>query len=179
MNYYNSLHKLSATQPKVTVETVVNITADLKEIPQDRADRISASMERKKYTTTEALISVNQNLYLQRTHKRLFIVDSISTEMYERLHSINTIHSRTANYSSEGVLAEIRNTAKPFIDQLYHSNRTDGLSDGGSSWLARLLTQDSTIAYTPLDVPVTGVLVTVRYLVNCNNLPHKCAGYCM
>ena len=140
-------------------------------------------MERKKFTTTEALVSVNQNLYLQTTHKRLFIVDSISTEMYERLRSINNIHSRTVNYSREDLLDEIKNTGKPFSDQLYynenHPNRINGSSDGGSSWLARLLTQDSTIAYTPLDVPVTGVLVTVRYLVNCNYLPHKCAGYCM
>ena len=179
MNYYYLLHKLTATQPKITVETVVNITADLKEIPQDRADRISAIAKRKNYTTTEALISVNQNLYLQTTHKRLYIVDSVSAEMYERLHSINNIHSRTANYSNEDVLDEIRNTVNPFINQLYHPNRINGLSDGGSSWLARLLTQDSTIAYTPLDVPVTGVLVTVRYLLNCNNLLHKCAGYCM
>ena len=181
--YYYSLHKLSATQPKVTVETVVNITADLKEIPQDRADRISAAMKRKKFTITEALISVNQNLYLQTTHKRLFIVDSISTEMYETLRSINTIHSRTVNYSRGDVHAEIKNAIKPFTDQLYynenHPNRINRPSDGGSSWLARLLTQDSTIAYTPLDVPVTGVLFTVRYLLNCNYLPHKCAGYCM
>ena len=155
----------------------------MKEITQDRADRISTAVERKKYTTTEALTNTNQGLYLQTTYKRLFIVDSISTEMYERLRSINTIHSRTVNYSREGVQAEMKNTIKPFTDQLFynenHPNKIDGLPDTGSLWLARLLAQDSTIAHTPLDVPVTGVLFTLKHLVNCNYLPHKCAGYCM
>ena len=138
-------------------------------------------MKRKQYNTTEELITINQELYLQSTGRRLYIVDSISTEMYERLRSINTIHSRTVNYSREDVYREMRNTLKPFGDQLYydeiHSNKTNGSTNGESQWLARLLMQNSTMGYTPLDIPVIGVLSNFRYLVNCKYLSLRCAGY--
>jgi len=153
----------------------------LKEISEDRANRLSAITKGRQYTTTEELITSNQELYLQSTGRRLFSVDSISTEMYEKLHSIITIHSRTMNYSRENVSREIRKVLKSFYDQLYydeiHSNKTNGSTNGESQWLARLLMQNSTMGYTPLDVPVTGVLSNFRYLVNCKYLSLRCAGY--
>ena len=86
----------------------------MKEISKDRANRLSAMMKRRQYSTAEELITINQELYLQSIGRRLFTVDSISTEMYERLRSINTIHSRTVNYSRENVIREMRKTIKPF-----------------------------------------------------------------
>ena len=137
-------------------------------------------MKRRQYSTTEELITINQKLYLQSTGRRLFTVDSISTEMYERLHSINTVHSRTVNYSRENVIREMRKTIKPFSDQLYydeiHSNKIDASTDGESQWLARLLMQKS-MDYIPLDVPITGVMMNFRYLVNCKYLSLRCIGY--
>ena len=135
----------------------------------------------RQYTTTEELITIDQELYLKSTGRRLYIVDSISTEMYERLRSINTIHSRTMNYSRENVFREMGKVVKPFGDQLYydeiHLNKTNESANGESQWLARLLMQHSTMQYIPLDVPVTGVLATYRYQLNCKYLPLKCAGY--
>ena len=100
--------------------------------------------------------------------------------MYERLRSINTVHSRTMNYSRENVIREMRKTIKPFSDQLYydeiHSNKIDISTDGESQWLARLLMQKS-MDYIPLDVPITGVLMNFRYLVNCKYLSLRCIGY--
>ena len=183
----NSLHShsmfflKSATQPKVTVQAMITINVDLKEISEDRVTRLSTMMKRKQFTTTEELVTINQELYLQSTGRRLFIVDSISTEMYERLRSINSIHSRTVNYSRENVAKEMRKTLKPFNDQLYydeiHSNKIDTSTDGESQWLARLLMQQSTMDYIPLDVPVTGVLIDFRYLLNCKYLSLRCTEY--
>jgi len=137
-------------------------------------------MKRKQYSTTEELITIDQELYLQSTGRRLYIVDSISTEIYERLRSINTVHSRTVNYSRENVIREMRKTIKPFNDQLYydeiHSNKIDVSTDGESQWLARLLMQKS-MDYIPLDIPITGVLMNFRYLVNCKYLSLRCIGY--
>ena len=85
------------------------------------------------------------------------------------------------NYSQENVSREIRKVLKSFYDQLYydeiHSNKTNGSTNGESQWLARLLMQNSTMQYIPLDVPVTGVLATYRYLLNCKYLSLKCARY--
>ena len=183
----NSLHShsmfflKSATQPKVTVQAMITINVDLKEISEDRVTRLSTMMKRKQFTTTEELVTINQELYLQSTGRRLFIVDSISTEMYERLRSINSIHSRTVSYSRENVAKEMRKTLKPFNDQLYydeiHSNKIDTSTDGESQWLARLLMQQSTMDYIPLDVPVTGVLIDFRYLLNCKYLSIRCTEY--
>ena len=170
-----------ATHPKVTVQAIINVDVDFKEIFEDRANRLSAITKGRQYTTTEELITIDQEFYLQSTGRRLYIVDSISTEMYERLRSINTIHSRTMNYSRENVFREMRKVVKPFGDQLYydeiHSNKTNGSANGESQWLARLLMQQSTMQYIPLDVPVTGVLATYKYLLNCKYLSPKCAGY--
>ena len=153
----------------------------MKEISEDRANRLSAITKGRQYTTTEELITSNQELYLQSTGRRLFSAYSISTEMYEKLRSIITIHSRTVNYSRENVSREIRKVLKFFYDQLHydeiHSNKTNGSANGESQWLARLLMQQSTMQYIPLDVPVTGVLATYRYLLNCKYLPPKCARY--
>ena len=183
----NSLHihsmffLKSATQPKVTVQAMITINVDLKEISEDRVTRLSTMMKRKQFTMTEELVTINQELYLQSTGRRLFIVDSISTEMYERLRSINSIHSRTVNYSRENVAKEMRKTLKPFNDQLYydeiHSNKIDISTDGESQWLARLLMQQSTMDYIPLDVPVTGILINFRYLFNCKYLSLRCTEY--
>ena len=159
---------------------VITIDADLEEISQYRADKISAAVKIKRYIPTETLTSTSQGLYLQTTYKRLFKVDSISTEMYERLRSINTLNARTVNYSREDLSAEMKNTVKPFTDQLfYNENKIDRLLDSGLPWLARMLTLNSIMEYTPVDVPVTGVAFTLRHLVSCNYLPHKCVGYCV
>ena len=168
----------SATEPKVTVRAIINLDVDLKEISKDRADRLSPMIKDRQFTTTEELVTITQELYLQSTGKRLFIVDSISTEMYERLRSINSIHSRILNSSRENVFKEIRKLIKPFGDQLHydeiHSNKSNGSTDGESQWLARLLIQNFTMGYTPLDLPVTGVLDTFRYLLNCKYLSFEC-----
>ena len=160
---------------------MITINVDLKEISEDRVTRLSAMMKRKQYTTTEELVTINQELYLQSTGRRLFIVDSISTELYERLRSVNSIHSRTANNSRENIVREIKKTLKPFGDQLYydeiHSNKIDISTDGESQWLARLLMQQSTMDYIPLDVPVTGVLINFKYLLNCKYLSLRCTEY--
>ena len=157
---------------------MITINIDLKEISQDRATRLLAMIKSRQYTTSEELVTINQELYLQSIGRRLFIVDSISTEMYERLRSINSIQSRAVNYSRENVVREM---IRSFIDQLHydeiHSNKTNGSTDGESQWLARLLMQHSTMGYIPLDVPVTGVLITFRYLLNCKYLSLKCARY--
>ena len=165
----------AATQPKVTVQAIININIDLKEISEDRANRLLAMIKSRQYTTAEELVTINQELYLQSTGRRLFIVDSISTEMYERLRSINSIHSRTLNNSRENVVREM---IRSFIDQLHYDEiHSNGSTDGESQWLARLLMQHSTMGYIPLDVPVTGVLITFRYQLNCKYLSLKCARY--
>lgn len=183
MDYYLSLSLSALQRPKVTVGAVITIDADLEEISQHKADEISAVVNRKRYIATETLTSTDQGLYLQTTYKRLFNADTISTEMYERLRSINTLNSRTVNYTRKDLRAEMKNTVKPFTDQLYYNevqpNKIDALLDSGSPWLARLLTQDSITEYTPVDVPITGVAFTLRHLVDCNQLPHKCVGYCL
>ena len=86
---------------------MITINIDLKEISQDRATRLLAMIKSRQYTTSEELVTINQELYLQSIGRRLFIVDSISTEMYERLRSINSIHSRAVNYSRENVVREM------------------------------------------------------------------------
>ena len=171
----------SATQPKVTVQATITINIDMKEVSEYVASRISAIMKSNQYTSIEDVITINQDSYLQSTNKRLLLVDSISTEMYKRLRSINTVHSRTANYSTENILTEMKNTVKPFIEQLHydkiHSNKTDASTNGESQWLARLLMQNSTMGYTPFNVPVTGILINIRYLLNCKYKLLGCARY--
>ena len=152
----------SATQPKVRVEAVVNIDIDLKEISQYRAERLSAALRRKAYTSTETVINnIKQDFYLQTQYIRLFVADFTSSKMYERLRLLSIYNSRVANYSRGDAIADLRKRIIPLTDELWyndnHPNKTTTATNGRSSWLARLLVEQSTAEYTPIEVPITGV----------------------
>ena len=172
----------SAAQPEVRVEAVVNIDIDLKEINQSRAEEISVALRRKGFTSTETVISTQQDIYIQTQYKRLFVADYMSDAIYERLCLLSTYNSRVANYSRGDAIADLKKTIVPLTDELWynenHPNKTTTATNGMSSWLARLLVKQSTAEYTPIEVPITGVQVTGTHLLNCKYLPQSsCAGY--
>jgi len=162
------------------VDAVVNINVDLKEISQYRDNIISASLKRKMFTVSKAVVSVEQDWYLQTRYRRMFDISStISPEMYEQIRSLTTLQSTTKNYSTSAVNAEIRKIMIPLTDQLVydenHSHKTTTSTDDSSPWLARLLPQQSIIEYSQVDLPVTGIAVTISYLRNCKYLLLDCA----
>ena len=172
----------SAAQPEVRVEAVVNIDIDLKEINQSRAEEISAFLRTKGYTSTDTVISTQQDIYIQTQYKRLFVTDFMSSKMYERLRLLSTYNSRVANYSRGDAIADLRKRIIPLTEELWynenHPNKTTTVTNGRSSWLARLLVEQSTAEYTLIEVSITGVQVTVTHLLNCKYLPQRsCAGY--
>ena len=167
----------SASLPEVTVKAVVNIDINLKEVSQYRVDMMSAALKRKAYTSSEAVINVTQDYYLQTQYKRLFIVESMSSKMYERLSFLNTFNSRVENYTKGEANKDLRKRIIPLTDELihneYHPNKIIAETNSKSSWLARLLAGQSTAAYTPMEVPVNGVQVTITHLRNCKYLPQS------
>ena len=167
----------SASLPEVTVEAMVNIDINLKEVSQYRVEMLSAALKRKAYTSSEAVINVKQDYYLQTQYKRLFIVDSMSSKMYERLSFLNTFNSRVENYTKGEANEDLRKRIIPLTDELihneYHPNKIIAETNSKSSWLARLLAGQSTAAYTPMEVPINGVQVTITHLRNCKYLPQS------
>ena len=161
---------------------MVNIDIDLKEISEYRAERLSVVLKRKVYTSTETVINTKQGSYLQTQYRRLFVADSMSDAVYERLRSLSTFNSRVANYSRGDAIADLRKRIIPLTAELWynenHPNKTTTVTSGTSSWLARLLAPQSTAEYTPMEAPITGIQVTITHLRNCKYLPQSsCAGY--
>ena len=172
----------SAARPEVRVEAVVNIDIDLKEISQYRAEKLSAILKRKGYTSSETVITTQQDIYIQTQYKRFFVADSMSDALYERVRSLSTFNSRVANYSKGDAAADLKKTIVPITDELWYNenypNKTTTVTSGTSSWLARLIAEQPTAEYTPMEVPITGIQVTVTHLRNCKYLPQSsCAGY--
>ena len=123
----------SAAQPEVKVEAVVNIDIDLKEISQSRAEKLSTLLRRKGYTSTETVISTQQDIYIQTQYSRLFVTDFTSSKMYEKLRSLSTFNSRVANYSRGDATADLRKTIAPLADELrYYENHPNKTTNGRS-----------------------------------------------
>ena len=161
---------------------MINIDINLKEIRQQRAEGLSAALEIKGYIPSKAVISTEQYLYQQTKYRRLFIVNSISAEMLEKLRALSTFNSRTVNYSRGAAVHELRRNIIPLTDQLIYDekypNKFTTSADERSSWLAILSAEEPTEVYTSLNVPITVVKVTVTHLRNCNDLPaQSCDGY--
>ena len=102
---------------------MINIDIDLKEISQEHADGLSTIMKIKRYIPSRAVISTEQHLYQQTKYRRLFIVNSISTEMLENLHALSTYNSRTVNYSRDAATDDFRKNIVPLTDQLFYDEK--------------------------------------------------------
>ena len=174
---------LLATRPEVTVEAVINVDMNLKEISQHRETLLSASMKRKMFTASKAVIGIEQDLFLKTKYERLFIIDTAPNEIIEHLRSLSTVNLRTKNFTrNSAIVDEIRRAAVPFVDKLIYSksqssNRVITSPNNGTLLMARLVPQQSIVEESKVNVPVSKVLVTITHLRNCMYLPHNCAGY--
>ena len=160
---------------------MINIDIDLKEISQEHADGLSTIMKIKGYIPSRAVISTEQHLYQQTKYRRLFIVNSISTEMLENLRALSTYNSRTVNYSRDAATDDFRKNIVPLTDQLFYDEKfaktlTTSVNRR-SSWLT-ISAEQPAVEHASLDVPITGIHVTFTHLCNCNYLPtESCDGH--
>ena len=154
---------------------MINIDIDLKEISQEYADTLSTVLKIKGYIPSKAVVRTEQHLYQQTKYRRLFFVNSISTEMFENLRALSTYNSRTVNYSRDAAILELRETMVPLTDLLFYYEKYAKMvttsTDGRSSWLTIASAEESSVEYTSLDVPITGIHVMNTHLRNCNYLP--------
>ena len=151
----------------------------MKEISLQRADALSAHLKRYGYTSSKTVISIKQDIYQQMQYRKLFMVNSFSPKMLERLRALSTLNSRTVNYSNVAVDEELHKILVPLEKQLiYNEKYPSKITTSANGWLARLSAEQPAVEYASLDVPITRVQIIVTYLNNCNYLPtQSCSGY--
>ena len=115
---------------------MINIDIDLNEISQEYADTLSTVLKIKGYIPSKAVVRTKQHLYQQTKYRRLFFVNSISTEMFENLRALSIYNSRTVNYSRDAAILELRETMVP-LRQIYYF-----IMKNMQKWLPHQLMED-------------------------------------
>lgn len=170
--------------PGMNVDARIHIDANMKEVSEASRRAISALLTRKGFTTSLSLVRAENKTFLETRFLRFYAAEHVNGTAYDQLEILAKAYLKDYDYLM---------VRRAFITFIVSRNAAGSNSESSEaeeidtlekcmrrpkgSWSITLHTsQLATTEYTPLQLPVTGFIVTLRHIQNCRKIPEKCDG---
>ena len=168
------------------VDAGIRIDANMKEVGEASRRAAMALLTKYDFRTSLSLVRSDNKTFLETRLSRSYAAEDVNRTGYDQLEILAKSYSPDYDYlmTRRAFIAFITSHHTPRNNVTETTEEVDDVLElelcytpPKGSWSVELYTSTlSSAEYTPLQLPVSDFMVTVRYIQDCAGIPEKCDG---
>ena len=177
---------VACSEPSMRVNAAIHIDANMRETTEAARRAVSALLTKYEFRTSLSLVRAGNKTFLETQFSRFYEAEDVNRTGYDQVEILAKAYLPTYDYllTRRAFLTFITShyIAGKNINETTVAEEVDDITEScnippKASWSVTLHTSKlSSSEYTPVQLPVSGFMATLRYIQDCTEITKKCDG---
>ena len=174
---------VACREPSMRVNAAIHIDANLREASEAARRAVSALLTKYEFRTSLSLVRAGNKTFLETQFSRFYAAEDVNRTGYDQVEILAKAYLSTYDYlmTRRAFFSFItshyiagKNINETTVAEVDDTTESCNIPPQGS-WSVTLRTSKlSTSEYTPVQLPVSAFMVTLRYIQDCTEITEKC-----